>query len=105
MSETIRKAVQEKYASVAQSGLSSGTEGVKAVAEAFGYTPEQARRHEVLPGITGWAQVNLPYCSETEDHLVKLEFDLYYVKNASAFLDLIILLETVEVVLWGKGSR
>jgi sugar transferase (PEP-CTERM system associated) len=67
--------------------------------------PFYAERHRVKPGLTGWAQLCYPYGSTIEEARNKLEFDLYYVKNASAFLDLIILLETVEVVLWGKGAR
>jgi sugar transferase (PEP-CTERM system associated) len=62
-------------------------------------------RHRVKPGLTGWAQLSYPYGATIEDAKHKLEFDLYYVKNASPFLDLIILLETVEVVLWGKGAH
>jgi len=67
--------------------------------------PFYRERHRVKPGLTGWAQLSYPYGSTIEDARNKLEFDLYYVKNASAFLDLIILLETVEVVLWGKGAQ
>jgi len=67
--------------------------------------PFYAERHRVKPGVTGWAQLSYPYGASIEDARNKLEFDLYYVKNASAFLDLIILLETVEVVLWGKGAQ
>ncbi len=67
--------------------------------------PFYAERHRVKPGLTGWAQLSYPYGATTDDARNKLEFDLYYVKNASAFLDLIILLETVEVVLWGKGAH
>lgn len=67
--------------------------------------PFYAERHRVKPGLTGWAQLCYPYGADTEDARNKLEFDLYYVKNASVFLDLIILLETVEVVLWGKGAH
>jgi sugar transferase (PEP-CTERM system associated) len=67
--------------------------------------PFYAERHRVKPGLTGWAQLSYSYGSTIEDARNKLEFDLYYVKNASAFLDLIILLETVEVVLWGKGAH
>jgi lipopolysaccharide/colanic/teichoic acid biosynthesis glycosyltransferase len=55
--------------------------------------------------LTGWAQLCYPYGADVEDARNKLEYDLYYVKNASAFLDLIVLLETVEVVLWGKGAH
>jgi len=67
--------------------------------------PFYAERHRVKPGLTGWAQLSYPYGATIEDARNKLEFDLYYVKNASVFLDLIILLETVEVVLWGKGAH
>lgn len=67
--------------------------------------PFYGERHRVKPGLTGWAQLSYPYGATVEDARNKLEFDLYYVKNASVFLDLIILLETVEVVLWGKGAR
>ena len=55
--------------------------------------------------MTGWAQLNYQYGSSVDDAKKKLEYDLYYVKNASLFLDLVILLETVEIVLWGKGAR
>ena len=67
--------------------------------------PFYAERHRVKPGLTGWAQLCFQYGSNTDDARNKLEFDLYYVKNASFFLDLIVLLETVEVVLWGKGAH
>jgi lipopolysaccharide/colanic/teichoic acid biosynthesis glycosyltransferase len=59
----------------------------------------------VRPGITGWAQVRYPYGATVDDAVEKLQYDLYYVKNHSLFLDLMILLSTVEVVLWGKGAR
>lgn len=62
-------------------------------------------RHSVKPGITGWAQVRYQYGSSVEDSLQKLQYDLYYVKNNSLFLDIIILIDTVLVVLTGKGSR
>ena len=67
--------------------------------------PYYNERHRVKPGLTGWAQLCYQYGSSTDDARHKLEFDLYYVKNASLFLDLIVLLETVEVVLWGKGAH
>ncbi|MTW21183.1 TIGR03013 family XrtA/PEP-CTERM system glycosyltransferase [Allochromatium palmeri] len=63
-----------------------------------------AARSRVKPGLTGWAQLRYPYGSSEEDALRKLEYDLYYVKNHSTFLDLLILLQTVEVVLFGKGA-
>ncbi len=63
-----------------------------------------ATRHRLKPGLTGWAQISYPYGSTEEDALRKLEYDLYYIKNHSTFLDLLILVETVEVVLFGKGA-
>jgi sugar transferase (PEP-CTERM system associated) len=66
--------------------------------------PFYAARLRVKPGLTGWAQLRYPYGSSEEDALRKLEYDLYYVKNHSAFLDLLILIQTVEVVLFGKGA-
>jgi exopolysaccharide biosynthesis polyprenyl glycosylphosphotransferase len=62
-------------------------------------------RHSVPPGITGWAQINYPYGASVEDAQRKLEYDLYYIKNMSLFLDLKILLRTVGVVLMGEGAR
>ncbi len=63
------------------------------------------KRHCVKPGITGWAQLNYPYGASVRDARHKLEFDLYYVKNQSLYLDFIVLLRTVEVVLFGKGAH
>ncbi len=62
-------------------------------------------RHTVKPGLTGWAQINYRYGASVEDAHIKLEYDLYYVKNMSIFLDLKILLRTVGVVLLKDGSR
>jgi sugar transferase (PEP-CTERM system associated) len=62
-------------------------------------------RHSVKPGITGWAQVRCAYGASIEDAARKLQFDLFYVKNHTFFLDLLILLETVRVVLFAEGSR
>jgi sugar transferase (PEP-CTERM system associated) len=67
--------------------------------------PFYALRHSVKPGITGWAQVRYSYGASVDDAVEKLQHDLYYVKNNSLFLDIMILLATVEVVLWGKGAR
>ena len=67
--------------------------------------PYYAERHMVKPGITGWAQINYPYGASTEDARQKLEYDLYYAKNYSPFLDLLILLQTARVVLWPDGAR
>ena len=62
-------------------------------------------RHMVKPGITGWAQINYPYGASVEDSRHKLEYDLYYAKNYTPFLDLLILLQTLRVVLWPDGAR
>src|SRR5690606_3566790 len=67
--------------------------------------PYYAARHSVKPGLTGWAQVRDAYGSTVEEATRKLQFDLYYVKNHSLFLDLFILFETVRVVLFGEGAR
>lgn len=67
--------------------------------------PYYNSRHAVKPGITGWAQLCYPYGASEEDARQKLQFDLYYVKNQSLFLDLMVTLSTVEVVLFGKGAR
>ncbi len=64
-----------------------------------------AERHMVKPGITGWAQINYPYGASIEDSRNKLEYDLYYAKNYSPFLDLLILLQTLRVILWPDGAR
>lgn len=67
--------------------------------------PYYAARHSIKPGITGWAQVRYAYGATVEDATEKLQYDLYYVKNHSLFLDIMILIDTVQVVLWGKGAR
>ncbi|EQB04395.1 sugar transferase [Sphingobium baderi LL03] len=64
-----------------------------------------AERHMVKPGITGWAQINYPYGASIEDARHKLEYDLYYAKNYTPFLDLLILVQTVRVILWPDGAR
>ena len=64
-----------------------------------------AERHMVKPGITGWAQINYPYGASIEDSRHKLEYDLYYAKNYTPFLDLLILLQTLRVILWPEGAR
>ena len=65
--------------------------------------PYYNQRHNVKPGLAGWAQLNYPYGSSVEDSMEKLKFDLYYVKHQSIMLDILILIRTVEVVLFGKG--
>ncbi|MBR5050422.1 MAG: sugar transferase, partial [Desulfovibrio sp.] len=67
--------------------------------------PYYSLRHTVKPGLTGWAQVCYPYGASQEDALHKLEYDLYYIKNMSLLLDIVIILKTVGVVLFPKGSR
>ncbi len=67
--------------------------------------PYYAERHMVKPGITGWAQINFPYGASVEDARKKLEYDLYYAKNYTPFLDLVVLLQTVRVILWLEGAR
>ncbi|HAT41957.1 MAG TPA: sugar transferase [Rheinheimera sp.] len=65
--------------------------------------PYYNQRHNVKPGLTGWAQLKYPYGSTTEDAQEKLKFDLYYIKHRTLMLDLVILIRTVEIVLFGKG--
>jgi sugar transferase (PEP-CTERM system associated) len=67
--------------------------------------PYYNERHRVKPGLTGWAQSCYPYGSSAQDTLEKLQYDLFYVKNHTFLLDLFILLQTAEVVLFGKGAR
>ncbi len=67
--------------------------------------PYYHERHAVKPGITGWAQLCYPYGSSEQDAMEKLQYDLYYIKHKSVIFDLIVLLQTAEVVLWGKGAR
>ena len=62
-------------------------------------------RHCVKPGLTGWAQLRYPYGASAEDASEKLKYDLFYVKNHNLLLDLMILIQTVEVVLFGRGVR
>lgn len=65
--------------------------------------PYYNERHNVKPGLTGWAQLKYPYGATEEDSLEKLKYDLYYIKHRSFMLDLLILIRTVEIVLFGKG--
>jgi len=67
--------------------------------------PFYALREAVKPGVTGWAQIRYPYGASVEDAKNKLEYDLYYIKNGSLFLDLSILFHTVRHVLLGRGAR
>jgi lipopolysaccharide/colanic/teichoic acid biosynthesis glycosyltransferase len=67
--------------------------------------PYYIERFTVKPGITGWAQVNYPYGASVEDAVAKLNYDLFYIKNSSLIMDLMILMRTVKIVLSGKGAR
>ena len=67
--------------------------------------PFYRERAYVKPGITGWAQVNFPYGASVDDAVQKLSYDLYYVKNRSLLLDLLILLATIRVILFREGAR
>ena len=62
-------------------------------------------RHLVAPGLTGWAQIKYPYGASVSDAIQKLQYDLYYIKNQSLTLDMVIVFETVKTVLFGKGGR
>lgn len=75
------------------------------VEELAAQIPYYHTRHSLKPGITGWAQVRFSYGASVEDAIGKLQYDLYYVKNHSLFLDLMILLQTAQVVVLGKGAR
>jgi len=77
-------------------------EFVAKLAEKIPYYDE---RHRVKPGLTGWAQIRFPYGSTEKDGLEKLQYDLYYVKNYSVYLDLLILLQTAEVIMLSKGAQ
>ncbi len=67
--------------------------------------PYYSLRHSVKPGISGWAQICYPYGASEEDALRKLEYDLYYIKNQSIFMDMLVIFSTIKTVLFQKGSR
>ena len=67
--------------------------------------PYYRERHSIKPGITGWAQLCYPYGSSEQDAMEKLQYDLFYVKNHSLLFYIAILVQTVEVIVWGKGAR
>ncbi len=67
--------------------------------------PYYTERHFVKPGVTGWAQVKYPYGASVDDSMEKLRYDLYYIKRLSANLDFMIIVDTVRVVLFGRGGR
>ena len=77
-------------------------EFVESLSETIPYYKE---RHAVKPGVTGWAQLRYAYGASEGDAIEKLQYDLYYIKNQNFLLDLMIILQTVEVVIWGKGAR
>ncbi|MGB0891646.1 MAG: sugar transferase, partial [Flavobacteriaceae bacterium] len=66
--------------------------------------PFYAIRHVVRPGLTGWAQVNYPYANTIKEQETKLRYDLFYIKERSAFLDFKILIKTISTVLFFKGQ-
>jgi sugar transferase (PEP-CTERM system associated) len=67
--------------------------------------PYYEQRHSVKPGLAGWAQLRSPYGATEKDAYEKLQYDLYYVKNYNIVMDLFILIQTVEIVVLGKGAR
>ncbi len=67
--------------------------------------PFYSERHRVKPGLAGWAQMRYQYGSSENDAIEKLKYDLYYVKNRSLIFNLAILIQTAEIVVWGKGAR
>ena len=75
---------------------------VKQLAEEI---PFYEQRHLTRPGLTGWAQIKYPYGASVEDARQKLQYDLYYVKNQSLWLDAVIMFETIKTILFGRGAR
>jgi lipopolysaccharide/colanic/teichoic acid biosynthesis glycosyltransferase len=75
------------------------------VEQLTGELPFYGLRHSVKPGLTGWAQVSYGYGASVEDACQKLQYDLFYVKNNTLFLDFLILFKTIGVVLNGHGAR
>ena len=67
--------------------------------------PFYGQRHVLKPGLTGWAQVRYTYGASVEDSIEKLQYDLYYIKNLSIALDIVIILETIKTVILRKGAR
>jgi len=74
---------------------------VKEIAEIMSF---YETRHVIKPGLTGWAQVNYSYGESIEDSLIKLQYDLYYIKHRSIFLDLNITIKTISTVLFYRGQ-
>jgi lipopolysaccharide/colanic/teichoic acid biosynthesis glycosyltransferase len=67
--------------------------------------PFYGERHTVKPGVTGWAQISYGYGATVEDAVEKLNYDLFYIKNLSFLMDLMIVLRTIKIVLFRKGAR
>jgi lipopolysaccharide/colanic/teichoic acid biosynthesis glycosyltransferase len=67
--------------------------------------PYYSLRHTVKPGLTGWAQVMFTYCGTIEESKEKLQYDLFYIKNMSIKLDLLVLFRTLKIVLLSRGAR
>jgi len=67
--------------------------------------PQYHMRQRVKPGITGWAQINHKYGDTLEDTIIKLEYDLYYIKNLAPALDAYIIFHTIKVMLLSRGSQ
>jgi len=67
--------------------------------------PYYRERFTVKPGITGYAQILYPYGASEKDALEKLKYDLYYIKNISLILDLMVIFKTIKIVLLGRGAR
>lgn len=67
--------------------------------------PYYEQRHLIAPGLTGWAQIKYPYGASIEDSRQKLQYDLFYIKNHSLFLDAIIMFETIKIILFGRGGQ
>jgi len=80
-------------------------ERLEFVSELTEQIPYYGERHSVKPGITGWAQLCYPYGSSVQDATEKLQYDLFYVKNHNLLFDVLILLQTLEVIVMGKGAR
>lgn len=75
------------------------------VSELAKAVPYYEHRHLVAPGLTGWAQIKYPYGASVDDARQKLQYDLYYIKNQSLTLDVVILVETIKTVMFGRGGR
>jgi lipopolysaccharide/colanic/teichoic acid biosynthesis glycosyltransferase len=67
--------------------------------------PYYRERFSVKPGITGWAQVNYGYGASVRDAVEKLNYDLFYIKNMSILMDLLVILRTIKILLFGYGVR